>query len=485
MRYQNIIERVRPSTARPEDRRGIRDVGSWCWDAETGRLIWSDEHLAMFGLGLDCEPVHIAALQERIHPVDRSRVLRAILRALQNTRPFECTYRVLLPDGQLRYLLTVGYPVAHEATSTRYVGITNDITIRRKANLQRRQSEERFRSLAENSPDSIVRYNHACERIYVNPSHERHTGLSAGQMLNSPLELNWQADISAARYRELLQQVLETGIEKQVCCIWAARERAPIYYAVHLVAEKAADGRIVSALAIGRNVTTLKLIEHKLEESRLVIQRLARHSEAVRDDERKRVARNLHDDLAQSLHALRLHILVVDQEHGEQFPVLRENTNVLISLVESAIDSVRTAILNLRPGALDAGISSALASLVHQFTAETGVLCDYKNNLPNIALREDAKTAVFKIIQEALRNVARHSRAQRAEIDIYQNGVFLVLEVRDNGVGFIFPSKVHASFGLVGIRDRVLMFDGSFDLTTAPSQGTLLSIRIPMCEIQS
>jgi len=386
----------------------------------------------------------------------------------------------VLPDGTVRHVCGTGRPLAYEdGRVTEYIGSTVDVTARRQTEDRLRESEKAFRTLAENSPDAIVRYNRACERIYVNPAFERNRGMRADDVLYASLDTGWSSDLPVDDYRAVIRGVLQSGMPQRVTGAWTTPEHGREYFQIHLVAERDAGGEIVSVLAISRNLTEVKQAQLRIEESRRLIRQLAGRSEAAREDERKHQARELHDGLAQSLLALRMEIGVLGLEFAGALPALAPRVATMRQHVDAMIAAVRTTVASLRPSVLDLGIVPALEWLVDGFIAETAVACEFDTALAQVALSEQDTVALFRIAQEALRNIVRHACASNVYVRFSQADHGYLLEIRDDGIGFDPAQRKPMSFGLVGIRERVLMFGGSFDLATLPGAGTALRVSIP------
>ena len=462
----------------------ISHTGSWRWNIFLRRLIWSDEHFRIFGYEVQAQAPSIEAISKRIHPDDRDELRRIVRKAVSQWDRFECEYRIVCPDGTLKYVQGVGCPILQELHGSReYVGTTVDITIRRHAEEVLRKSERDFRTLAENSPDEVIRYDMNCNRIYVNPAFVRFRGIGAEQVLNRPLDAHWGADIPVDQFKETLRQVLQTGTPRQLVGIWTTRPGTPIYFALHIVAERNSNGEIISALAIGRNITSLKVAQQRLEESRLLLRQLAGRSESVREEERKHLARELHDELGQYLLALRMQISVLNIEYGAGNRALETKAQSMIGLVDSTIKTVRNVVTTLRPVELDMGMLAALEWLVGEFVEQTGVPCELHSDVTEILLCERSTTAIFRIAQEALRNVVRHANATKAEVCFKQQDGNYILEVQDDGTGFDPSVKKSGSFGLVGIRERVLMLDGEVSVTTTLGEGSTIRVHVPVSAV--
>ena len=352
--------------------------------------------------------------------------------------------------------------------------------VERTAELRARERE--FRTLAENAPDMVIRYDRDCHRIYVNPAFERETGIAAGEALYlEPAKMaHLQSDMQLEDYKQILLRVMASGSGTEVFVRNLNGMREPRDYAFHLVPERNDDGMVVGVLAIGRNITALKESERRLSESQQQLRQLAMRSEAVREEERKFLTREIHDELGQYLSALRLGVSVLEMQFGGANPALAERTRALTGLVDSTIQVVRNIVGRLRPSALDMGIVSALEWLVEQFRQNNEAGCQLHVDEARIRLDEARATELFRIVQESLTNVRRHAHATHVDIVLVADTEHFLLEVRDNGRGFDPGQQKRHSFGLVGIRERALTLGGTADIDSAPGRGTRLRVRFPL-----
>ncbi|MDB5992550.1 MAG: sensory box histidine kinase, partial [Herbaspirillum sp.] len=472
---KQVHEQLRLSEAFLTEGQKISHTGSWLWEISTGKLTWSDEQYRIFGFEPSMEAPGPCSdlIAQYIHPEDFPELQRVVKTALLEQNRFECEYRIVLPDGRIKYVQGVGCPVLSESgTINEYIGTTVDITARRKTENCLRKREQEFQSLAENVPDGIIRYNLDGERIYVNPAYERQSGLSANKALNRPLSDNWLADFPLKTYLNILGEVIQTGTPHKISGVWKKSDGKRIHFEVNVAAERNQNGDIVGALAITRDITSLKETEQYLEESRHIIRRLADQNETAREEERKHLARELHDDLTQYLLALRMRISLLDIEFGSHTPGLKDKTDGMIDLVDAAVKVVRNVVTTLRPAALDLGIVSALEWLVDEFTVHTGLRCKLRIGVDDIRLSEKGAIAIFRTAQESLNNAARHANAGKVEVAFRQTATDYIIEVTDDGKGFDPAEKKAKSFGLIGIHERILMLGGKVDITTAPHKGT-------------
>lgn len=476
-----IQEQLRYSEAFLKEAQRISQTGSWRWHAVRRELIWSDEHFRIFGYDYPGGPAAVSLFSERVHPEDAAMVSRIATRAMERGERFECEYRIVLPGGVVRYLYGVGCPISEApADAHEYIGTTVDITARRLTEERLRKSEQEFRTLAENSPDGVIRYDLDCRRIYANPAYFRATGLTPGQVMQRPLENGWGSDTSVEEYVDFLRCVMRTGMSGQIMGTWIDPLGQRTHYSAHVVAERDRKGDVVSVLAIRRDITGLKKAEQELEESQRQLRRLADRSETEREQERKHLARELHDDLAQYLSALRMRISILHMQFGNTVPELQTEIRSLLTVVDTTIRMTRNVITALRPAALDMGIVSALQWLRDEFAVRTGIECRLDITVTDDCLCERNATVVFRVVQESLRNIEKHAEAGQVDIRFERNGALLGLRICDNGVGFDPAVKHGQSFGLLGMQERVLMLGGTVDILTAPGRGTEIRVDIPV-----
>ncbi|MBA2660098.1 MAG: HAMP domain-containing protein [Nitrosospira sp.] len=234
-----------------------------------------------------------------------------------------------------------------------------------------------------------------------------------------------------------------------------------------------------------------KWLEHKQAEARILVEQelrvrdaaireFAAHVERMREEDRKYIAREIHDELGQLLAALHLELSLLKdvEDNRKRVEIIRYNMS---ELVVKASQSVRNVAEHLRPASLGLGIVSAIKKLTDEFRKHGGVSCVLHLMEVSIDLDEDQTVAIFRIVQESLTNVTRHAEASRVEITLSQNADDLIVEVRDNGKGFDSADAAKKkSFGLLGMRERAAVLGGGIDITSLPQQGTVVNVRIPI-----
>ncbi|MES2323662.1 MAG: sensor histidine kinase [Pseudomonadota bacterium] len=243
--------------------------------------------------------------------------------------------------------------------------------------------------------------------------------------------------------------------------------------------DKLAD--IEAQLAI--EIHARAVAERALANTHVALCKLARKQESVRENERRRIGRDIHDDLGQNLLALKIDLSLLHVSTTGAHPLITQKVDGMIGNLDTTIRSLRAIINDLRPLALESGLRHALEWQLSEFTRLHGVQHAFSAE-PCVfeAVPDRERDAmVFRIMQESLSNIARHSHATEVSVDLRRCGDLLTLDVRDNGVGMA-PDIAAKGSGLLGIRDRISAIGGQFSLDSSPGKGTVLSMSIPLTE---
>lgn len=419
-------------------------------------------------------------------PAEQAEIYRADDFEVMRTGQKKTVEELIGAPGMLRWHETYKAPVLDaDGKLLGTVGFARDITERKRIEDLLHAREQEFRAMVENSPDVVVRYDTHCRRVYVNPAMQRQFGLSIEEILGkTPLESSTMAE--AAAYMQQIQEVLKSAQESQMEFPFHDIQGGEHWGHMRLVPEFNKDGEVVSVLTKTRDITDrkraeeeLKKRERDLEESRAQLRGLTARREEVREEERKHIAREVHDELGQILTGLKLNISIIEHKYAAESASLREHLQETLMLIDRSLEVARNVASALRPAVLDLGIVSALEWLAGRFELSTGIQCEMIISETEIRLDENHEIALFRIVQESLTNVARHAKAQRVDIAIAKDADDYVLKVRDNGTGFDTNAKQMNSFGLVGIRERALMLGGTIAINSRPGNGTEIEVRIP------
>lgn len=232
------------------------------------------------------------------------------------------------------------------------------------------------------------------------------------------------------------------------------------------------------------DISERKLMECALRQSHAQLRQLALHMETAKEDERKRISRDMHDELGQNLLALRIDISMLSARTEGSHPRLHQRVGAVLSNVDTTIKSVRGIMNELRPMALELGLQAAIEWQVGDFRKRSGVACRLliRDEAVFAAIGSQVEIVLFRVVQEALSNVMRHAQASEVEIELGSDACALYAAISDNGIG-ITPQQQRKKqcFGLIGIAERVAALGGQFDVgMPAWGVGCRLSLQIPL-----
>ena len=228
------------------------------------------------------------------------------------------------------------------------------------------------------------------------------------------------------------------------------------------------------------NITQGKLEQLEVTRSRARLAELTAHIEQVKEQERTRIAREIHDDLGGNLTAIKMALMMLTQRLPPD-QLLLERAGYVDALVDRTIEAVHRISLDLRPSMLDFGLVAALEWQSREFEKQNGISCAFTSSEKEIDLSLDHATALFRIFQEALTNIAKHARASQVTVRLQCVRRQIVLTIADNGVGIVQADRMKPqSFGLRGMSERAKALGGTMALSAAPGGGTLVTIKIKL-----
>ena len=247
--------------------------------------------------------------------------------------------------------------------------------------------------------------------------------------------------------------------------------------------------RVILALHQSNDNLEIEIKERVNTEDRLIkskeqLRGLSNQLQTVREEEKAHIAREVHDELGQTLTALKMELGCLSHDLQSVPDIAQQRIGGMNTLIDNTIQSVQRIATELRPQILDVlGLGEAVRWETSEFEKRTGIQCQLQWPPSNTELNRDIKITVFRIFQETMTNISRHSGAKQVKIDLQMDAQQLVLEILDNGIG-IAPNEIYneSSLGLLGIRERVYFLNGEFDITGNSNEGTQVRVTIPLDE---
>ena len=311
--------------------------------------------------------------------------------------------------------------------------------------------------------------------LHCNGRFARFLGAGLQRVIGSSmLDLVWPDDHS--KLDALLRRAAQKNCRGEIRL--QSRKGAPL--SVHLSLNPLRLESTKAVCLIASDLSEMKRAEQELRASSEQLRNLAAHLLSVREEERARISREVHDELGQALTAVKMDLAWLagrlPRRNGQMLKRIRSTRQ----LADDIIQSIRRISTELRPAVLDLGLAEAVEWQVQEFQTRSGIQCTVRL-LTREVVASNASTAMFRIFQETLTNVARHAKATRTEVVLQKQQDWLVLLIRDNGRGFdqADPS-LSKSLGLLGMRERAAILGGRVNISSAPGKGTTVTAWIPL-----
>lgn len=355
-----------------------------------------------------------------------------------------------------------------------------NISLRKRYEKALRESEEKYRDLYDTAPDMYHSINSQGIIIDCNTTEAAMLGYTKEEIIGRPVAdfLTWDSQkIYEKEFSTLTEHRALFGLERE----FVRKDRSTFTASLNVFIELDAQGRLARTKTIGRDITEQKRVEEALRNSQEELRSLSAHIQSAREEERGHIAREIHDELGQVLSKLKLDLAWLKKRFSDDQKPLREKTDIMSGLVDSTIRTVQRISSALRPGVLDyLGLAAAIEWQAQEFRDQTGI--DFSVAVPPdmTVPDQDVATAVFRIFQETLTNVIRHAQATQVEVRLEKDDAAVRLEVRDNGKGIPDEKMAsHASFGLIGMKERARFLGGTMTIESFPEKGTTIILNIP------
>lgn len=347
-------------------------------------------------------------------------------------------------------------------------------------------SQSRLQGIIGSAMDAIITVDETGHIVLFNPSAEKMFRCTQAEALGASLE-RFIPERHRAAHAGHMREFGATGISSRSMGgrldIAARRADGEEFPADISISQLEAGGHKLYT-AMLRDVTLRKAAEDELRESHQQLRELSASLQSVREEERTRLARELHDELGQHLTGLKMDLSWLESRLRDGQPALLTKTDGMKRLIDATVLSMRRIAAELRPSILDdLGLAAALEWLAQEFSQRSGV--EVKLDLDDGGcsdgtVDEARATALFRIVQESLTNVARHAGASQVRISLKQADGQLLLEVQDNGRGMPAAAQYAGRFGLLGIRERAYLFGGLLRIASQPGAGTTITVTLPL-----
>jgi PAS domain S-box-containing protein len=340
------------------------------------------------------------------------------------------------------------------------------------------EANERYTLTVESLMDAIVAVDESHHIVLFNQAAAKMFGYAAQEMIGQPLNRLIPARFIAGHKGHMDRFGASGKSRLSQGAIFGLRSDGTEFPIESAVSRALVEGKL-QLTAVLRDITERRRAEAELKDLNQQLRGLSTTLHKVREQERHEMARELHDDLGQQLTAIKLDLTWLQSRLREGREVEPEKLTQIRALVDNAIGTVRRMSTELRPLVLDLGFGEAVNWLVGQYRERTALKIDLNLEMASWIRGSEFATALYRVVQESLNNITRHSGATWAAVQLEREDGHLVLEVVDNGKGMPEQIRVGA-FGLVSMRERAMAFGGEFSITSDTGQGTRIRVRFPL-----
>ncbi|MCU1337020.1 MAG: multi-sensor hybrid histidine kinase [Bryobacterales bacterium] len=531
---QRAQEELRRSEANLADAQRISHVGSWAWNVASGKIFWSLENFRIFGL--DPEGFHptMDTISMFVHPEDNALVGHVFEKAMSEKTSFEAEHRILLQDGSIRYLHTIGHPVVSDSGELiEFVGATMDVTDRKRAEIESGALKDAL----------------AAELAAMTRLHEFSTRLLSStdlkplleEVLNATMALQG-ADMGTVQlynpaigaleivaqhgFQQVFLDHFATVHDTSPACGRALHQRARVViedvqidagFAPHRHIATSAGYRAVQSTPLfsrggdpvgmistyfrqphrpserDLRLTDLyalhaaELIERKQSEAAVLryqqeLQALTATLIEVQERESKYLARELHDGFSQKLAVLAMDMAALAHRTEESSQELGGRLLDFTSQIGTLAKDIHRISHHLHPAILDdLGLAAALRNQCAAFSEQYGIPTEFApNNIPR-TVPDDISLCLYRIAQECLRNINKHAEATEVRVALNRSHDEIAMEIADAGEGFDLDSiQGKGGLGLISMEERVRLVNGTFSIRSQPGKGTLVRVCVPL-----
>jgi PAS domain S-box-containing protein len=405
--------------------------------------------------------------------------------------PSEYTIDIIRKSGEVGHLQVFRKEILWDG-ERQFQAVYQDVTERKQVEEALQASEKRYRSLFENSIMGVSQANPDGRLIVVNNAYAQMYGYASAEEMMAEVPSVGQLYVNPEDRDEVLRILTEKGVMKprEMTVVRRNGTRFTVLVGAREITDP--NGNLLYYQAEHIDITERKKVEEELRDSGSQLRALAIRLQQIREEERVLIAREIHDEMGGGLTGLKMDLSqllhrIGDADPFEARPALMGKIHTANESIDQLIRVVRRISTDLRPSILDdLGLIAALEWQLSEFTSRTAIPHEFATTFDYVQLKEGTAVAVFRIFQEALTNVVRHSWATKVAVVLregekgFSGDESFVLEIRDNGRGIREEEILNPeSLGLLGMKERVLAFGGELSIHGEPGRGTTLVLKIP------
>lgn len=414
-----------------------------------------------------------------VHPDDRQSAVEAAKQMLEGFRVAPYEYRLKSKNGEFKWILETVVPIVFKGKRA-ILGNSMDITEHKAAKATLQEMDALKASILDAIPQATVGLENR-KINFANKAVEEVFGYKPEELIGKSVTVFYRNQEEAEEIGRYFYDTLE--YQRMFVAEFYCRRKDGRDILCRMRSARIGDALIEKRIVITyEDITEQRQAIQELANSREQLRDLSMYLQSIREKESMRIAREIHDELGQSLTALQMDLAWLRSAIPQGDISLASKIQRMKQVVDGTIESVHRISTELRPILLDdLGLIAAMEWQVGEFQSRTGISCRSRFDCIEADIKKDLATAIFRICQEALTNITRHAGATLVRVSLVQKGSDLCLDVTDNGKGISNDDIANPkSFGIVGIRERANLWNGTVKITGKPNKGTKVEIRIPL-----
>ncbi len=462
--------------------------GIWDWNLITNEVFFSKQWKNTLGFNESEIQNLLSEWEKRVHPEDLPEVNSLIKLHLEGKIPiYSAEYRILCKDGSYKWILDRGKVMQHDnlGNPVRFIGTHKDISDRKLREMLLAHEQYLVNALMEHTTESVFFKDLNSRYIRVNKAFANSLGYSDTEAIIGKSDFDFFDEEDAENTLKEEQEIIltskmsnEEGKRKLLdgTETWVLTNKMPL---------KNPSNVTIGTFGISINIDDQKKVEEALKDSQDQLKKFAAHLQNVREEERILLAREIHDELGQILIALKIDMGMLKQKICSTTQIKKEETEKkieqILNLLDRTIKTTRKIMTGLRPETLElVGLNEAIKTYSKEFEERHKIFCFFESNITDVNIDFERSVALFRILQEALTNVVKHSKASEVKIRLELINDTIKMEIADNGIGIDKSIEVRKdSYGLIGMRERVLILDGQISIDGQKGDGTTVKVEIP------
>ena len=471
-------EKIKRSNTQLSLSQQIAHIGYWELSLCDEPSYWSDEMYHLFDVQNNGATMDLNSYIQHVHPEDRELLLEAHRSVIEDKIQLNIEFRFIKDHGNISIFYSLGKLITNkDGKPLMLMGITQDITERKKNENEILKEKQLSDSIINSLPGAFYLYTREGRFLRWNKNFEKITNYSADEIKNMhPTDFFYENEKALLAHK--IENTFLYGEENVEANFYTkTKEKIPYYFTGIAIDYEG----VTCLMGVGIDISARVEAQEKIKQTSEQLRQLALHLQTIREGERKRIGREIHDELGQQLTAIKMDVAWIDKKIGPEIKPIKDKLKNIIDLLDGSNKSIRRILSELRSGILDDhDLPGAIELLGKKFSETSGIPVHFTFPENGINAAEPIGNCIFRLCQEAFTNITRHANASNVSVSLQIQNDIVIAIVEDNGIGFNVASvQYNKSFGILGMKERVLSLGGEFELISSPGAGTKIALRLP------